>query len=299
MRLLPPWIRVRLSSGGRAVEVERLLRQNGLHTVCDGAHCPNRGECYGRGTAAFMILGDVCARHCRFCAVRHGVPSPPDPREAERVADAVARLHLRHVVVTSVTRDDLPDGGASVFATVIRALHGRNPCLRVEVLIPDFKGSSQALETVLRAEPDVLNHNIETVRRLQRSIRPQADYDRSLGVLAQAAARRTERSFRVKSGLMLGLGETDAEIEETLRDLRAAGCQDLTLGQYLAPSAAHVPVVRFVPPEEFEAWRVRALAMGFEGVASGPLVRSSYWADRLYETAAQSAPEGAPRHVGA
>jgi len=226
------------------------------------------------------------------------VPLPPDPREPERLALAARRLGLRHVVITSVTRDDLPDGGASVFAEVIRQLHVQNAGIRVEVLIPDFKGSRQALEVVLAAGPDVLNHNIETVRRLQKVIRPQADYRRSLDVLAHAARWSGPNLPRVKSGLMLGLGETTDEIDETLRDLRGVGCRDLTIGQYLRPSPAHVPVARFVPPDEFEGWKKRALSLGFEGVASGPLVRSSYWADRLFEEVGGSR-KGEEGHAGA
>ncbi len=297
MQRLPSWIRVRFGANGLLNDVERLLRQGGLHTVCEGAHCPNRGECYGRGTAAFMILGAICTRNCSFCAVEHGVPAPPDASEPIRVAEAAVRLRLRHVVVTSVTRDDLPDGGAGMFAEVIRAIHARDVGIRVEVLVPDFNGSVSALETVLRVGPEVLNHNVETVRRLQRVIRPQADYQRSLGVLAKAARWRGPRPLRVKSGLMLGLGETPDEIDETLRDLRAVGCQDLTIGQYLRPSDRHTPVARFVTPDEFSRWRERALVLGFAAVASGPLVRSSYWADRLYE-GAEVSPRKDEKNVG-
>jgi lipoic acid synthetase len=263
--------------------VQRILDSGHLNTVCDGAQCPNRAECFSRGTATFMILGDTCTRACRFCAVQKGTPVAPEADEPGRVAEAAARLKLKHAVVTSVTRDDLPDGGAGLFAATIRELRARLPEASVEVLIPDFKGDRILLETVLAAGPDVLNHNLETVRRLQAAIRPQADYERSLGVLRNAAAWRGERPARVKSGLMTGLGETDLEIEEAMGDLRAAGVEFLTLGQYLAPSAGHAPVERYVEPGQFEIWGRRALEMGFAGVASGPLVRSSYRAERMLE----------------
>ncbi len=283
MTRLPPWIRVRLSQSGELAEVTRILESGRLNTVCQSAQCPNRHECYGRGTATFMILGDTCTRACRFCAVNHGAPKELDGGEAERVASAAAKLKLQHVVVTSVTRDDLPDGGAAVFAGVIRALREKLPRASVEVLIPDFKGETGPLETVLEAGPDVLNHNLETVRRLQASIRPQADYDRSLGVLRRASAWRGSKAIRVKSGLMVGLGETDAEVEEAMADLRAAGVVFLTIGQYLAPSPAHAPVARFVTPAQFDTYGKQALKLGFAGVASAPLVRSSYRAERMLE----------------
>ncbi|MFO7534573.1 MAG: lipoyl synthase [Kiritimatiellia bacterium] len=283
MKRLPPWIRVRLSAVSDMAAVQRILDSGHLNTVCDGAQCPNRSECFSRGTATFMILGDTCTRACRFCAVQKGKPVAPEADEPGRVAEAAARLKLKHAVVTSVTRDDLPDGGAGMFAATIRELRARLPEASVEVLIPDFKGERVLLETVLAAGPDVLNHNLETVRRLQAAIRPQADYERSLGVLRHAAAWRGERPVRVKSGLMTGLGETDREIEEAMGDLRAAGVEFLTLGQYLAPSGRHAPVDRYVEPGQFETWGRRALEMGFAGVASAPLVRSSYRAERMLE----------------
>lgn len=278
---LPPWIRVRVPAGGTAAAVYDLLGQKALHTVCQGAQCPNRHECFSRGTATFMILGDVCTRDCLFCAVRTGRPGAPDPGEPGRVAEAAARMGLRHVVVTSVTRDDLPDGGAAVFAATIRAIRERLSGAIVEVLTPDFMGREADIAVVLDARPDVFNHNLETVRRLQPEIRPAADYERSLGAL-RFAGRYTPRPA-VKSGLMVGLGETDEELLEAIADLRAAGCDLLTVGQYLAPSARHAPVRRFVPPEQFAAYARHATELGFRGVASGPLVRSSYQADRLFE----------------
>ena len=282
---LPSWFRQALppaASGGR---VKQLLGQLGLHTVCEGAKCPNRAACWHDSAAAFLILGNVCTRDCRFCAIPHEArPAPPDPGEPARLAEAAAAMGLRHVVVTSVTRDDLPDGGAAHFAATIREIRSRIPGAAVEVLIPDFQGDPAALATVLAAQPDILNHNLETVERLQPSVRPQADYRRSLAVLRRAA----HAGGRTKSGLMLGLGETDAELRAALRDLRAAGVALLTLGQYLAPSPAHHPVARFVPPEEFDRWRDEALALGFACVAAAPHVRSSYHAEEL--AAAGSAP---------
>ncbi len=277
---LPPWIRVRVPARGPAAAVTDLLSRGALHTVCQGAHCPNQPECFNRGTATFMILGDICTRDCRFCAVTAGRPQPSDPGEPERVADAAARLGLKHVVVTSVTRDDLPDGGAGLFAGTIRAIRARLPKAAIEVLVPDFLGRETDLTTVLAARPDVFNHNLETVRRLQREIRPAADYDRSLAVLRFAAAAVPWPA--VKSGLMVGLGETDDELREAIADLRQAGCDLLTIGQYLAPSRQHAPVQRYVPPETFTEYARYATGLGFRGVASGPMVRSSYHAGRLF-----------------
>lgn len=278
---LPPWIRIRVGAQDSTAAVNQLLSQTALHTVCQGAHCPNQHECFSRGTATFMILGDVCTRDCRFCAVTTGHPTPLDPGEPERVAEAAAKLGLRHVVVTSVTRDDLPDGGAGHFANTIRALRKRLPTAKIEVLVPDFQERAADMATVLTAGPDVFNHNLETVRRLQRAIRPAADYERSLSVLRFAAAWSPRPT--VKSGLMVGLGETDDELFEAMADLRKAGCDLLTIGQYLAPSQRHAPVARFVPPETFDAYAREGTRLGFGGVASGPLVRSSYQADRLFE----------------
>jgi lipoyl synthase len=276
----PKWLRRRLPTGPALMEVKAVLNSGGLHTVCEEARCPNLFECFSKHTAAFLILGDTCTRNCRFCAVAHGRPDPPDPGEAYRLAEAVRAMGLRYVVVTSVTRDDLPDGGAGLFAETIRAVRERVEEAAVEVLIPDFEGRKGDLETVLEARPDVLNHNLETVERLYPTVRPEAGYGRSLELLSRAT--ETGRGIPVKSGLMLGLGERPAEVRAALGDLLDAGCRMLTLGQYLRPSAAHLPVERYVPPGEFDDWREQALAMGFEKVASGPHVRSSYHAAEMH-----------------
>jgi len=289
MQRLPPWIRVRFKTGGKYGLVQSLLDEQNLHTVCDSAHCPNRQECFNRGTATVMILGNVCTRNCRFCAVASpdghaGTPAPLDPQEPERAAQLIKKLNLQHAVITSVTRDDLPDGGASAFAETISAIRKLTAGqTTIEVLTPDFNGSESALDTVLSARPDVFNHNLETVKRLQALVRPQADYRRSLAVLKYAAASKNARI--VKSGLMAGMGENDEEIYEALRDLLDAGCRYLTIGQYLAPSKKHWPADRFVTPELFAEYEKRALAMGFKWVASGPLVRSSYLAENFFRNA--------------
>ena len=275
---LPDWFRRPLPPSAEGGRVKHLLGRLDLHTVCEGAKCPNRATCWHDSAAAFLILGDSCTRDCRFCAIPHDShPAAPDPGEPARLAEAAAAMGLRHVVVTSVTRDDLPDGGAAHFATTIGEIRFRLPSSTIEVLIPDFQGIESALDTVLAARPDILNHNLETVERLQPSVRPQADYARSLSVLRHAA----QTGARTKSGLMLGMGETDGELLSALRDLRAAGVSLLTLGQYLAPSSAHHPVARFVTPSEFDHWRTEALALGFSSVASAPHVRSSYHAEEL------------------
>ncbi len=257
------------------------MRGLDLHTVCEEAHCPNIGECWEAGTATFMILGDVCTRRCGFCAVKTGRPQTLDLAEPERVAEAVERMGLAHAVITSVNRDELPDGGSTIFAETIRAIRRRTPQTSVEVLIPDFLGDEAALVRVLEAGPDILNHNTETVPRLYREVRPSARYGRTLELLARArrwSDAKTGGRMLVKSGLMLGLGETPDELRATMRDLVAAGCDILTLGQYLRPTLQHLPVRRYVPPAEFEQYRVEGLAMGFRHVESGPLVRSSYHA---------------------
>jgi len=275
----PGWLGRPLTSEPAFSRIRSLLEEVSLHTVCQEARCPNRGECFSRGTAVFLILGDSCTRRCRFCAVTQGTPETPDPDEPHRVAEAAARLSLDYVVVTSVTRDDLADGGAGFFAETIRCLRVHRPSARIEVLIPDFQGDEAALRTVLDARPDVLNHNLETVVRLYPEVRPQAIYDRSLELLRRTAV--LSPGIAVKSGLMLGLGERPDEVESALHDLLGAGCQLLTLGQYLQPKRDCLPVARFVPPGEFDAWREVALGMGFARVASGPLVRSSYHAEEL------------------
>ncbi len=276
-RRLPPWIRVRIGAADDRPKTSRILASLRLRTVCEEAHCPNLGECWGRGTAAFMILGERCTRACRFCAVDTRRPLPPEPDEPERVAAAVVSMGLRHVVVTSVARDDLPDEGAGHFAAVIRAIRRESPETVVEVLTPDFNGRAELIDVVLEAEPDIFNHNVETVRRLQATVRSRATYERSLAVLKYAAERGGETV--TKSGIMLGLGEREEEIDETLRDLRSAGCRVVTIGQYLRPGPKYLPVARWVTPGEFERWGRRATELGFIHVASGPLVRSSYQAD--------------------
>ncbi|MCX7013382.1 MAG: lipoyl synthase [Candidatus Sumerlaeota bacterium] len=274
----PAWLRASLAGGERGLGVHKTVREKRLHTVCASARCPNLGECWNRGTATFLINGAVCTRSCGFCAVRTGRPEALDPEEPRRVADAAAAMALDYVVVTSVTRDDLSDGGASQFAATIHAVRNRLPGAGIEVLIPDFQGDAAALRRVFEARPDILNHNVETVERLYPSVRPQARYERTLEVLR--AARRA--GLAVKSGLMLGLGERRSEVEQTLRHVRDAGCRILTLGQYLRPSLEHHPIIRYVPPEEFEEWRERALAMGFAEAACAPLVRSSYRAQAAF-----------------
>ncbi len=271
----PAWIRAKAPQGPTYERIRGLVRGLELHTVCEEAHCPNLGECWGRGTATFMILGEVCTRACGFCAVKTGLPGrPPDPGEPRRVAEAVARMGLRHAVITSVNRDDQPDGGASIFAATIREVRALVPGCAVEVLVPDFKGSWDALQAVADARPDVLNHNVETVPRLYRSARPGASFPRSLELLR----RSKEAGLLTKSGIMVGLGEERAEVEETVRAIRASGTDILTIGQYLRPSLQHLPVLRYYPPAEFDALGDVARGLGFAHVESGPLVRSSYHA---------------------
>jgi lipoic acid synthetase len=273
----PAWIKIRAPLGERYTRLKALMRGQGLHTVCEEARCPNVGECWERGTATFMILGDVCTRACGFCAVKTGLPSaPPDPREPSRVAEAVEQMGLSHAVVTSVNRDDQPDGGAASFAAVIREIRARSPRCAVEVLIPDFKGDRRSLEIVLGARPDVLNHNVETVPRLYRTVRPGASFERSLELLQRSKAA----GLVTKSGIMLGLGETWDEVLETVGAIRGSGTDLLTLGQYLRPSPRHLPVKRFYTPDEFERLGEIARALGFQHVASAPLVRSSYHAEQ-------------------
>lgn len=272
-----------MNTEGSFADTHRLVSGLDLHTVCQSARCPNMHECWGRGTATVMILGEVCTRACRFCAVMSGRPGTVDPEEPGRVAKAAQAMNLRHIVVTCVTRDDLPDGGASVFADTILALRTAMPDLDIEVLTSDFAGSPEALETVLAAGPDVFSHNLETVRRLQPIVRSQSSYGRSLGVLKQAASR-TPRQV-VKSAIMVGLGETEDEIMETMQDLREVRCDLLAIGQYLRPTRRHARVERYLEPGEFDRYAARAKELGFAGVASGPMVRSSYRADELLEAA--------------
>lgn len=284
-RRLPPWLKKRLPAGGEAASVAKLLKSLDLATVCSSAHCPNLAECFSKRTATFLILGDRCTRGCRFCAVPTGDVPPLRAEEPESVAEAAAELELRHVVITSVTRDDLPDGGAAHFAETIRAVRGRLPKAVIEVLTPDFQGDTDAIETVLTAGCDIFNHNVETVPELYPQVRPQADYQQSLDVLATAKriARRQPGKTFTKSGLMVGCGETNEQILSVLVDLRRVECDILTIGQYLAPSEAHLPVARFVEPEEFSRLEDRAREMGFAAVAAGPFVRSSYQAEELFK----------------
>jgi lipoic acid synthetase len=279
----PSWLKKRLPVGGE--KLRRLLDGFHLVTVCSEAHCPNQAECYARGTAAFLILGATCTRDCRFCAVHSGQPSPPRRDEPQAVARAAECMGLRHVVITSVTRDDLPDGGAGHFARTIHEVHKTLGNATIEALVPDFQGRSADIDTVLDARPDVFNHNIETVPRLYPKVRPRADYRRSLEVIAHAHRRG---GLKTKSGLMAGLGELPQEVTEAMRDLLSAGCDLLTIGQYLAPSRAHVPVARFIEPAQFDAWRDEGLGMGFAAVCSGPFVRSSYHAREFLQQSAEA-----------
>lgn len=277
-RRLPDWLKKPLPRGNENFFTNHLLEELGLETVCENARCPNRPECWSRRTATFMILGNVCTRPCGFCSVPRGEPLPVAGDEPERLAEAAARLGLRHVVITSVTRDDLPDGGADHFRRCVLAVRARTGAT-VEVLTPDFLGDLAAIDTVLLAAPEVYNHNMETVPRFYRKVRGRAEYRRSLDLLEHVKARRPD--ILTKSGLMLGLGETREELLETLADLRAVGCDMLTLGQYLTPTLKHVPVKRFLPPAEFDELGVLARSLGFRHVASGPFVRSSYHADEM------------------
>jgi lipoic acid synthetase len=277
---LPDWIRTRYAD---LHNTRHLLRRHGISTVCEEARCPNRGQCFSKPTATFMILGSNCTRNCGFCSVNSAVPGPVERREPENVAEAAAEMELRYVVITSVTRDDLPDGGAGHFALTIEAVRRRIPGVRVEVLTPDFRGDFDSLRIVLDAGPDVYNHNIETVERLYPSVRPQADYHRSLSVLAKA--REEAPDIFIKSGFMLGFGETSDEVKSLLKQLLESGCDIVTIGQYLRPTRNNLPVVEYVTPEAFEELRLIALGMGFKYAASGPLVRSSMNAEEMYADA--------------
>ncbi len=278
----PPWLKKRIPPFQDLQKVKSILDEGELHTVCEEARCPNLGECFSKGTSTFLILGRVCTRNCGFCAVEHGAPAPTDETEPEKVAQAVKKMGIQYVVITSVTRDDLPDGGASLFAKTIQAIRTMDPEIKIEVLIPDFQGDPSSLEIVLKEYPNVLNHNIETISRLYPEVRPQADYQKSLDLL-----RRSKGNFPripTKSGFMLGLGETQEEGLKLLRDLREAGCDFLTIGQYLQPRPDRLPVVRFIPPEEFEDYKRIGEEMGFRAVASAPFVRSSFQAFEMFKT---------------
>ncbi len=294
----PQWLKVRLVDNEAYQGILGLIETKSLNTVCQEARCPNIFECWGvERTATFMLMGDVCTRHCGFCAVTQGKGKPLDPGEPRRVGEAVAAMGVRHAVITSVNRDELPDGGAGHFATTIREVRRMNPLVTVEVLIPDFLGDPSALSTVLTAQPEILNHNIETVKRLYKRVRPDAIYERSLGLLREAARYRDERNPRmlVKSGMMAGLGETIEEITGTLCDLRASGVDTVTVGQYLQPHERRLPIERYYTPEEFEEIKRRGMQMGFRRVESGPLVRSSYHARKVLE--GTQAPEDRPAPV--
>jgi lipoic acid synthetase len=275
----PQWLKVSLPRGNGFIEVKKTIQAHHLNTVCVGARCPNIADCWGRHTATFMIMGSQCTRQCSFCAVQNGIPKPLDESEPRSVAEAAFSLGLQYIVVTSVTRDDLGDGGANHFAQTIAALREKSPQCKVEILIPDFGGNSQALRTVFFAKPDVLNHNVETVKQLYSKVRPQADYRRSLNVLQQAV----EHGLLCKSGLMVGLGESTQQIVETMLDLLKVGCKMLTIGQYLQPNKKRLPVHRFVHPEEFLRLKQQGLQMGFTSIAAGPLVRSSYHAEQQFQ----------------
>ncbi len=272
----PPWLKVRAPVGETVAEIRRLVHGNALHTVCEEAMCPNIGECWGAGTATFLLLGDICTRTCGFCDVKHGKPLPLDWMEAERVAQTVKIMNLRHAVITSVTRDDRRDGGAPIFAMVIRRIRELLPGCSVEVLIPDFKGSIEALRIVMEARPEILNHNVETVKRLFKAVQPQDNYEWARATLVNA--KRLDPDVLTKSGIMVGLGETMEEVKETMRDLRSWGVDILTIGQYLQPSRKHLPIDRYYTPEEFAELKEYGLKIGFKWVESGPLVRSSYHA---------------------
>ncbi|MGN6393019.1 MAG: lipoyl synthase [Gemmatimonadales bacterium] len=286
----PSWLKVKAPGGPNYTRLKHMMRELGLHTVCEEARCPNMGECWEHKAATFMILGDVCTRNCTYCAVAHGTPAPFDPLEPARLGEAVERMGLAHVVITSVDRDDLPNGGAEAFACCITEIRRRMPATSVEVLIPDFKGSEEALRIVMEPEPDILNHNLETAERLYRLARPGGRYDRALGLLANA--RRLGPDALTKSGIILGMGEEWDEVLVCMRDLRRSDVNILTLGQYLRPSSAHLPVARYYTPAEFDELRELGLAMGFTHVQSSPLTRSSYHAWEQADAAARS-PAGA------
>ncbi|MBN1466711.1 lipoyl synthase [candidate division KSB1 bacterium] len=285
-RRKPEWLKVKLPGGITFSRVKNLVAGGGLHTVCESAHCPNIGECWSRQTATFMLMGDTCTRNCRFCAVPGGPVAPLDADEPRRVAQAVQELGLHYAVITSVTRDDLADGGASHFARTIQEIRRARPSCQVEVLIPDFQGRRDALQTVIDAGPDVLNHNVETVPRLYALARPQADYQRSLHLLKEAHAQ----GAKTKSGLMVGLGEDSEEVLQVMHDLYRNGCRMLTIGQYLQPSKRHLPVARYVPPKEFDELKRSGLRLGFAHIEAGPLVRSSYHAEQQWAALAKRAP---------
>jgi len=272
---LPRWMKMNLPKGESYSKVKNLVGKHSLHTICSSGNCPNIGECWNRGTATFMILGEICTRNCKFCGVKNGKPLPPDPQEPVRVAESIRIMQLRHAVVTSVDRDDLPDLGASVWVETIRQIKATNPETKLEVLIPDFQGRQELVQQIIDAKPEVISHNLETVERLTPQIRSVAKYRQSLAVLRTIA----QSGSVAKSGIMLGLGETEEEVLKTMDDLRHAGCRVMTIGQYLAPTTCHIPVVEYIQPEQFEKYRTIGLEKGFSFVESSPLVRSSYRAE--------------------
>lgn len=274
-RRKPEWLKIKLAKDGEYLKVKKLMRQEGLHTICESGDCPNLGECWSRGTATFMILGDICTRACKFCAVTTGKPLPPDNEEALRIARAINRMHLKHCVITSVDRDDLPDLGAAFWANTIREIKAENPKVTLEVLIPDFQGKKELIQLVAAAKPEIISHNLETVRRLTPTIRSRAQYDLSLSVLQTIA----QSDVIAKTGIMLGLGESREEILQTMDDALANGCTVLTIGQYLQPTKNNIPVVEYITPEVFAEYKTIGLEKGFTFVESGPLVRSSYHAE--------------------
>jgi len=272
----PDWLKIKLPKGDNYLKVKGILQEKGLHTICSSGKCPNMGECWNAGTATFMILGDICTRSCKFCATQTGRPLPVDEQEPEKIAQSVKHLNLKHVVITSVDRDDLPDGGASIWAATIRKVKELNPGTTIETLVPDFGGNPDHLKTVIDAAPDIISHNLETVKRLTPQVRSAAQYGRSLQVIRQIAAS----GIPAKSGIMAGLGETGDEVLETMDDLRKANCSIFTIGQYLQPTPDHLPVAEYIHPDQFEKYRVAGLAKGFKHVESKPLVRSSYHAEK-------------------
>lgn len=272
----PDWLKIRIPSGKEYVRVKEIVKRHNLHTICTSGLCPNMADCWGRGTATFMILGDICTRSCKFCATKTGKPDPPDPNEPEHLAESVKLMNLKHCVITSVDRDDLSDGGAAHWVKTIEAVKLLNPTTTIEVLIPDFQGKHDLIQSVINANPEVISHNLETVRRLTPLVRSAAKYDRSLEVIRQIAAS----GITAKSGIMAGLGETNREVLETMDDLLAVGCSVMTIGQYLQPTRAHLPVTEYIHPDKFAEWKEAGLKKGFRFVESAPLVRSSYHAEK-------------------
>lgn len=274
----PDWLKIKLEAGGNYPKVKKVVEMNKLHTICSSGKCPNIGKCWNMGTATFMILGDICTRSCKFCATKTGKPLPPEPQEPERIADSVHLMQLKHCVITSVDRDDLPDKGAQFWADTIMAIRKKNPETIIEVLTPDFDGVEQYLNIVFNAKPDIFSHNIETVKRLSSQVRSRAKYELSLDVLRQSAAK----GLITKSGIMVGLGETEEEVISTMKDMKNVGCQMLTIGQYLQPTHDNLPVKEYITPEQFDKYKRIGLELGFGNVESAPLVRSSYMAERSF-----------------